>query len=104
MPLDRIFENFFETQVANMIKHDTGKSLIELEVPGAKREDINLDYDNSRLRVTAKCRQRKVEEWFTVPDQRYDVDKISASLADGILTVEIPRRESAVTKRSIAIR
>jgi HSP20 family molecular chaperone IbpA len=81
------------------VKHDDKKASIELEMPGAKKEDITLDYIDGKLRVAAKYRGRQTEEYFIVPERKFDVDKISASLADGLLTLEIPRREGAARKQ-----
>lgn len=86
--------------------------LFFLDVPGMKREDLEIVLEGGVLTVKG---QRKYtgdagdKVWlgrsygaftrtFTLPDH-VDADKLYAELADGVLTVRIPRHEKARPRR-----
>lgn len=86
--------------------------LIELEVPGVKREDVDLQVDQNRLVVTAERRQRervgllrhrtrttgRFSFTLTLP-QPVDREAVSAALDHGVLTVVVPKAEHARRRR-----
>ncbi len=82
---------------------------IEVDLPGVKKEDINIDVKDNVLTISG---ERKIEEErkeddfyrvesvygtfersFTLPED-VDVDKIEAEAKDGVLTVKIPKAQS----------
>jgi len=89
--------------------------LLEVELPGVKREDVDLQVEQGRLRLTAERRQRErigllrhrtrttgqfsLEVTLPAP---VDSDAVSASLDHGVLTVVVPKVEQA-RRRRIAI-
>jgi len=86
--------------------------LVEVELPGAKREDIDLHVDRGRVRVTAERRERQrvgllrhrtrttgrysIDVTLPVP---VDGDDVTASLDDGVLTVVVPKAERTHRRR-----
>ena len=85
------FDEFFDTHTS-VVKNEENRALIELEVPGASREAIKLDYESGRLSVSGKYRGKSLSESFVIPEQQYDAANISASLKDGVLSVVVPKR------------
>lgn len=91
--------------------------LIESELPGFKKEDIEIDYSNQYLTIKATRKQEEDEQdnknqiirserYFGEFVRRFYVeniqdDNISAKFQDGVLKLEIPKKESTaqVTKR-----
>lgn len=85
------------------------------DVPGMKRDDLEITLENHvlTLKGTRKFESREDEQVllgrtygnfsraFTLPDL-LDEDHLSAELADGVLTVKIPRHPKA-KPRKIAI-
>lgn len=75
---------------------------VELELPGVKKEDVNLDVEGGVLSVTATRKtgrgdnsgELKYRRALTVGDD-IDADGIKARLEDGILRVELPKAEAA---------
>ena len=82
---------------------------IEVDLPGVKKEDINIDVKDNILTISG---ERKVEEErkeddfyrvesvygkfersFSLPED-VDADKIEAEAKDGVLTVKIPKAQS----------
>lgn len=86
--------------------------LLEVELPGVKREDIDLQVDQERLRLTGERRQRERVGFLrhrtrttgrfsldvTLPAP-VDSDAVSASLDHGVLTVVVPKTEAARRRR-----
>lgn len=102
------------------IKDREDSFLVELAAPGKKKEDFKLELDNDMLKISSEEKQESVSEnekftrkefgykaferAFTLPET-VDNGKISASYEDGILKVEIPKKEEAkpAPKRLIEI-
>lgn len=81
-----------------------------LEIPGAKKEDINVAYEDGVLTITGERRREEQPEGVTVhrTEQFYGkfqrtvrlakpvaADQIKASYDDGVLTVTLPKTEAA---------
>lgn len=87
--------------------------LVRAEVPGMKQEDIQIEFENGLLTIRG---ERKIEKsdavtWhrveriygnfsrsFTLP-RSVDPEKITAGYRDGILEIEVPKREEAKPKQ-----
>lgn len=86
--------------------------VVELEVPGVKREDVSIEVEDGKLAVTGefkesenggqlRSRTRRTGrfEYRTRLPRGTDADQVSAALADGVLTVTIPKPEAATPRR-----
>ena len=77
---------------------------IIFEMPGVKSSEIGIEAGNGMLRIEGKSSlQRKgmpvvFKRSFYISDA-VDVEKISASAKDGILTVALPKAEHAIPKK-----
>jgi HSP20 family protein len=82
--------------------------VVELEIPGVKREDVSVEFGAGELAVTGEVKQRERVGFLrtrTRPVGRFDYrvhlpadveqDQVSASLSDGVLTVRVPKTEKA---------
>ena len=80
--------------------------VLEVELPGVRREDVDLEVDHGRLRLTAERRERQrvgLLRHRTRTTGRFslavtlpvpvDSDAVSASLDHGVLTVVLPKTE-----------
>jgi HSP20 family protein len=85
---------------------------LRIDVPGARPDDVNLWCENGQLHLRAGCAPRHAGKralwWeYDVGDyarsfalgEHLDGDRIEAHLADGVLTVRLPKAESAKPKR-----
>lgn len=93
---------------------------IEVAAPGLDKKDFKIDLDNNVLTISSESENKKEEKdgkymrrefsytsfkrSFTLPNT-VEADKISATHKDGILYIQIPKREEAKVKpaRQIAI-
>jgi HSP20 family protein len=110
---DRKFFGNGNTSRANVMKTDVKESddayTVDIELPGFKKEDVSVRFENGTLTVTAtkaENNDQKDEKGAYVRRERYsgscsrsfyvgeDIKKndISAKMADGILTLTIPKK------------
>lgn len=90
---------------------------IEMNIPGVKKEDIEIGVKEDKLSITASRKKMdkvgeeekevilsQYEESFTVNTKSIDLDSIEASLEDGILTLKLPKKEEIKYERTISIK
>lgn len=92
------------------VKEDDNKYEIEVAAPGMKKEDFNLKVENDVLTISSERKEEKEDKKekgysrrefsyqsfqrsFTLPEGHIVTDKISAKYNDGILYIELPKRE-----------
>lgn len=106
---DDIFEPvFLDDNSVNRPLHDViendNEFILDLQLPGIKKEDINITVNKNKLIIEAERNENKdlkynrketfygkFEKSFTLPDIA-DIEKITSSLNDGILTVILPKK------------
>jgi HSP20 family protein len=104
--------------LANLAKHDNDTFTIEVDLPGVKKEDIELKVEDDYLTVTAIRRYKnevKEDDYYLcesnfgvisrsfVLSDNIDRDKIQAKFEDGRLYLTLEKVESKKTK-SISIK
>jgi HSP20 family protein len=89
------------------------KIIVRAEVPGMKQEEIQIEFENGLLSIRGERKLIKEEgvtfhrvertfgnfsRSFTLP-RTIDPEKISASYRDGVLQIEVPKKEEAKPKQ-----
>jgi HSP20 family protein len=103
---------------ANLAKKDKSTFMVEIDLPGVKKEDIEVNIHDNALNVSAVRKTNKevkeddyymqesfygkIARTFILPDG-IDKDEVDAKLEDGRLFVTLKKVPSAQTK-SIAIK
>jgi HSP20 family protein len=104
------FSNTDTTIPAVNVKEDNDKFTIEVAAPGMKKEDFRLKLENNQLTISSERSEEKNEEekgrysrkefsyqafqrTFSLPQGHIQNDKIAAKYNDGILSIELPKRE-----------
>ncbi len=99
------------------VKEGEKEFAVELSVPGYAKKDIHVEVDsNNVLRITGERQEEAREESenytrrefsygsfsrsFQLPEAIND-DKISAKCKDGVLKVELPKKETAILKEKV---
>lgn len=107
---DKLFFNPFETsELKTDIREKDGNYILDVDLPGFRKEDIDVSMDDGYLTVRAERKEEKEEKdekgrylrrercYGTCSRSFYvgDVDEktIKASYSDGILTVTIPQEQ-----------
>ncbi|MGC9351405.1 MAG: Hsp20/alpha crystallin family protein [Sulfurovum sp.] len=103
---------------SNLAKKENGDFHIEVDMPGIKKEDIKVDIENNVLSISGTRKTKhevkeedyylcesafgKIERKFTLPEG-IDPEKISATLEDGQLIIDL-QKEEKLKPRSIEIK
>ena len=120
---DNLFNDFFNTvsrtpfntvnQKSNYprvdIRENRESVTLDATVPGLSKDDVSIDYEYGHLKISADKQNRDSDDfihreihrsafsrWFSVDEEVYEVNKINANLADGILSITIPKKDEAV--------
>jgi HSP20 family protein len=127
-PFDQIFNSVFGTNGGRTNGHsslmrapetdvvETEKEIrVIAEMPGLKRDNIEIDVENNILTIRGEKREERTEgeqgRWH-LAERRYgtfsrsfvlprdvDAENIQASFQDGVLTVSVPKSEKARRRR-----
>jgi len=86
--------------------------VLDIELPGVRREDVTVEVDGGEVRVTGELKEKEREGLFHRKTRRVgkfayrvtlprDVDStnVAASLEEGVLTVRVPKSETAKPRR-----
>jgi len=122
-----LFDRFFSNDVFNRDYSETNTTLpsvniketedkfgVEVAVPGFEKEDFNIELNNNELTISSEKKEKHEDKEderytrrefsyqsfrrsFTLPDT-VDGEKISAKYTNGVLHVDIPKREEAKPK------
>ncbi|MGM0635283.1 MAG: Hsp20/alpha crystallin family protein [Bacteroidota bacterium] len=92
------------------IKEEEDRFSLELAIPGKTKEDFSVELDNDVLKISASDKNEKLEEnenfnrkefsytsferSFNIPES-VEVNQIKADYKEGILKIELPKREEA---------
>ena len=120
--LDDLFNDFDKGSIkpVNMkcdIYEKEGNYCIEMDLPGYDKKDIDIDFDNKYLTITASKEEdvndegknyiRRERNFGSYKRQFYlgdiNEDEIKAEFNNGILKVVVPKKEITDTKKKIEI-
>ena len=106
-------DNFKDSVPAANIKETETEFLLELAIPGRKKEDFNVEIDNDILTISSEVKneENKEDEGYTRREftfssfkrvfslpETISLDKINATYEDGILKFVLPKKEEALPK------
>lgn len=121
MFLDDMFDNFLESESPKMkcdIYEKDNTYILEMDVPGFKKEDIKIEYNKGNLTITAEKNEEKDEkdEKKYIRRERFygkltrsfylgDIDEegIKAEFKHGTLKVIAPKKDENISKKVISI-
>ena len=120
--LDDFFDDsFFTRKERNLMKTDIrelkDKYIVDVDLPGFNKKDINLSLDNGYLNIKAKAEkndENKKEGKYLHQERFYgecsrsfyvgeeiEEKDIKAEFKDGILKVELPKKEISKEEKTI---
>ena len=68
------------------IYEENDQYIIELDLPGFKKEDIKVAVKKECLNISGKSERKEFDRGFSLPEY-WSKDKINASLKDGVLKI-----------------
>lgn len=86
--------------------------VIEAELPGVAKDDVNIELISNELMITGELKEREREgilrkrtrrigrfEYRVRLPEQVDPDNVEAKLTNGVLSVRVPKREQAERRR-----
>jgi len=121
--MDMFFDNFLRDtfppsyywnarQMKVDIREKENEFSLVADLPGVKKEQVNLEVDEDQLIISVVEEERKEtnEEGYICRERRYgtfsrsfnlaniNADKITATLENGVLSVTLPKKEAGMPK------
>ena len=93
------------------VYEDADAIFVQAELPGLRLEDVSVGVENDVLTLSGERKSEREEghflreRWFGAFSRSFklprtvDVEKIEATLKEGILTVRLPKRENVKARR-----
>jgi HSP20 family protein len=112
--IDRLFENALQDfggasapdRFPVDIYEDAHNTYVRAELPGVRREDVNVEMANGYLTIAATRKTGEGENENTLSLSRsvsvadeVDTGNVAAAYENGVLTVTLPKREEAKPKK-----
>lgn len=114
-----LFEGQPQMEIKMDLKEDDKAYTVQAEIPGVKKEDIQVSIEGNRVSISAETRTEKEEKEGekVLRSERYygkvarsftlanDVDeaKAKAKYTDGVLELTLPKKAGAATAKKLAI-
>jgi HSP20 family protein len=104
-----------QVQIRMDVTRSDGAYLVKAEIPGVKKDDINVTIDGNQVTVSGEVKKDteekkgeeiirseryygKVTRSFTLP-QDIDQSRVIAKYSDGVLDLTLPTKEKATAKK-----
>jgi len=118
---DRFFDSFprLESRRPNVdIGEDEKSFVLKVDLPGAKKENVSVKVENDFLTISSEIKKEdKLSKGSNIYEERFqgrydrsfkipntiNVDGIDSRLEDGVLTLNLPKKESAKKPKPIDI-
>jgi len=123
--MDRLFDNFFTDRTSQLqsysditpivdVEETDQEFLISVEIPGIKKDDIKITFENNYLTISGEKKIKKdvKKENFHHMERSYGkfsrtlaipagvkLDKIEAEYEQGVLNIKVPKAEEAKPKQ-----
>ncbi|SHI75367.1 Hsp20/alpha crystallin family protein [Lutispora thermophila] len=123
--IDNLFDDFFNdsfmpawfmenTQMRVDVKENDREYIVEADLPGVNKENINIELDNDRLTIAVERNEEiNVEKENYIRRERRSgsfcrsfyvenviEDKVTAKFENGVLTIVLPKKEPTPKKRN----
>jgi HSP20 family protein len=116
---DRTLSLLPETRVPAVDLEDHEKDyLLKAEMPGFKKEDIEIEVQNDSIAITGKvgwkydkkdqayiCKERACKSFYRMVElpEEIRVDDVTANLSEGVLEITLPKK-APKQKRKVAVK
>lgn len=105
-----IWNHFFNNEPAvngdGFIQSTDAGKMVHIDMPGVKKEDVKVDVAEGTLKISGERKHPNTKRYYRSFRLGRDMsaDDITASLADGVLTVFVPYSAKTLTKKTIEIK
>lgn len=110
-----LFDEMTDSRIRMDVEEDDTQFVVKAEIPGVKKEDIAIDISGNEISVSAETRRETEEKSAgnVLHSERYygkfyrsftlnhevDESKSQASYQDGILTLTLPKKPGAASRK-----
>ena len=106
---------FYNRMSDYKIEEDEKDYIIEMDMPGVKKEDLEVGIKENILSIYAERKKEdktenkesvvvsKYEQSFNISAKGIDVDNIQANLDNGVLKITLPKKEEVKFEKKIEI-
>lgn len=109
----------YHNRISNYrIEEDDKNYIIEMDMPGVKKEDLEIGIKENILSISAKRKKAvksengeskeevisSYEQSFNISTKGIDVENIAANLNNGVLVVTLPKKEELKYEKKIEIK
>ena len=106
---------FYNRMSDYKIEEDDKNYFIEMDMPGVKKEDLEIGVKENILSIYAERKKEdktenkesvvvsKYEQSFNISAKGIDVDNIQANLDSGVLKITLPKKEEVKFEKKIEI-
>lgn len=106
---------FYNRMSDYKIEEDEKNYTIEMDMPGVKKEDLEVGIKENILSIYAERKKEdktenkesvvvsKYEQSFNISAKGIDVDNIQANLDNGVLKITLPKKEEVKFEKKIEI-
>ena len=120
---DNAFNNLYASDEIKKMPHynieeDEKSYCIEMDMPGVKKEDLDIGIKENILSISAKRKKVKksengeskeevvssYEQSFNISTKGIDVENIQANLNNGVLIVILPKKEELKYEKKIEVK
>lgn len=113
---DNSIPSFYDRKVDYRIDENEKEYMIEIDMPGIKKDDLEIGIKENVLSISAERKKESKEEngkevvvsryeqSFNISAKGIDVDNIEADLKNGILTVTLPKKEEPKYEKKITVK
>jgi len=97
------------------VKNEPSQIVIDASVPGLTKENVNVEYQDGVLTISGQSQNKSQENGdryvlrelhksafartFDIPEDKFLVEKISAEVDNGLLSVIIPKKEAVIEEK-----
>lgn len=113
----RVFDNsiFCNRMSDYKIEEDDKNYIIEMDIPGVRKEDLEIGIKENILSIYAERKKEdrtenkesvvvsKYEQSFNISAKGVDIDNIQANLDNGVLKITLPKKEEVKYEKKIEI-
>lgn len=96
-----VFDHLYEEELFQK-RDESGNLKLEFDLPGVKKEDVNISVKDRILEIKAERKDRKylVERKYKLP-YNVDMENLSAKMLDGVLLISVPSKVQEKEKTKI---
>ena len=106
LSIDPRFSSMNTNSFSNYYNENEKEYFLTMDVPGMTKDDIEVTFDNNRLKISGQRKSDKydgyeygkLERIFNVPNN-IETNKISAKIDNGVLKVLLPKAKSSLGRK-----